>query len=722
MAQRTYGYSDNKYLEGNLVLFKENDKGRWSGPAKVTGMEGNKVRIIHAGYDRTVPTCRVMPFEDEREVVEDDAVVEEEICNTAREDDMTENEMDNDLAGPLDPDNLETNREVRPKRNRKIIYKIPGDNAWRTGKVSAIGKRAGKERFRCWIKSEGTESSYDFSKDIASWKYCGVDFTEESKKEQDTSKVVTEVLYAGVTLLKNKDNLDNVTTYDDTLEANTVFVTMIPLRFHSDPEIIKAKENELDKWDLYDAFEEVEFDNQHVLGSRWVVQDRNGKCKARFVVKGCQERTDPRSDSPTASKDSFKLFMSIAANENFKLKSLDVTSAFLQGYPLERDVYIKPPAERASQGKVWKLKKSCYGLYDASRKWYLAVKETLLSMEMKSLSGDDAFFYSIKNGKLVGICIIHVDDFLIGGNDDFLKTVEDKLEKRFTFGKIELRNFKFTGLNIKETQDGISVDQNGYIQSLKAIKLDKLAGKDEKLSKQKFKEFRGLTGQLSWAAENTRPDLSFDARELSTKNKDATYDDLKYANKVLKKAQLEQDVTLKFSKLGNIEDLKIVAYTDSSYRNAENKEKSVGGRLLVLSNNNGECNPIAWKSKTIQQVCKSVKSAETRSLERGLEDAIYLARMIKEIYSGKVSEDQIPVEVKIDSKTLYDSLNSTKQVDEKTIRHLVSWIKQQIEQKTVEKIDWVCTEEQLADVFTKMNAKTEPILSVISEGNLMIKS
>lgn len=244
---------------------------------------------------------------------------------------------------------------------------------------------------------------------------------------------------------------------------------------------------------------------------------------------------------------------------------------------------------------------------------------------------------------------------------------------------------------------------------------------NERLSNQKFKEYRALTGQLSWAAENTRPDISFDARELSTKNKDATYEDLKYANKVLKKAQFEKDVTLKFSKLGDMKDLRIVAYTDSSYINAENKEKSVGGRVVVLSNTHGECNPIAWKSKTIQQVRKSVKSAETRSLERGLEDAIYLGRMIKEIYSGKVSEEQIPVEVKIDSKTLYDSLNSSKQVDEKTIRHLVSWIKQQIEEKAVQSIDWVRTEEQLADVFTKKNAKTDAILSVIAEGNLLWK-
>ena len=68
----------------------------------------------------------------------------------------------------------------------------------------------------------------------------------------------------------------------------------------------------------------------------------------------------------------------------------------------------------------------------------------------------------------------------------------------------------------------------------------------------KFKEYRALTGQLSWAAELTRPDILYDTRELSTKNKFATYDDLKRANKVLKKAQLEKDVKIKFSKLDNL--------------------------------------------------------------------------------------------------------------------------------------------------------------------------
>ena len=499
-----------------------------------------------------------------------------------------------------------------------------------------------------------------------------------------------------------------------------VFVVNIPEKYHNNEEVIEAKQKELEKWNKYEAYEEVDFDDQFVLGSRWVVVEKNGVPKARFVVKGCHERGNPRSDSPTASKDSFKLFLSIAANEGFALKSLDVTSAFLQGYPLDRDVFIQPPKEKSEPGKVWKLLKSCYGLNDASRRWFMAVRETLVKLGMKSVSGDDAFFFLIKEGKLIGMCILHVDDFLMGGTDSFYKVVQDKLLGRFTFGKVEVGNFKFTGLDIKQNDDGIYVDQNDYIQSLEPIKIDKFVDPSEKLSKQKFAEYRALTGQLSWAAENTRPDIAFDARELSTKNKDATYGDLKNANKVLKKAQFEKDVTLKYSRLGKAEDLSIVAYTDSSYRNSENKEKSVGGRFIALANKSGVCAPLAWKSKTIQQVCKSVKSAETRSLERGLEDSIYLARIIKEIYSGAVSEEQIPVEAKIDSKTLYDSLNSSKQVDEKTIRHLVAWIKQQKDNKTVDSIKWVSSQEQLADVFTKKNVKTDAILTVLSEGNLML--
>ena len=70
LAQQANRYSDQKYLQGDLVLFKEDGKNRWSGPGQVTGMEGSKVRLVQAGYDRTVPACRVIPYKDDRYIEE----------------------------------------------------------------------------------------------------------------------------------------------------------------------------------------------------------------------------------------------------------------------------------------------------------------------------------------------------------------------------------------------------------------------------------------------------------------------------------------------------------------------------------------------------------------------------------------------------------------------------------------------------------------------------
>ena len=68
--------------------------------------------------------------------------------------------------------------------------------------------------------------------------------------------------------------------------------------------------------------------------------------------------------------------------------------------------------------------------------------------------------------------------------------------------------------------------------------MNRVGPKDEKLTDKEFKAYRALTGQLSWAAENSRPDLSFDVRFLATKNKHATLDDIHTANKILRKAQI----------------------------------------------------------------------------------------------------------------------------------------------------------------------------------------
>ena len=84
-----------------------------------------------------------------------------------------------------------------------------------------------------------------------------------------------------------------------------------------------------------------EDESQNVISTKWVVAEKDDsktgkkKVKARLCVRGFEEEIYPKSDSPTTSNHSFKLFLSVAANEGFQIRALDVTSAFLQGTPLK---------------------------------------------------------------------------------------------------------------------------------------------------------------------------------------------------------------------------------------------------------------------------------------------------------------------------------------------------------------------------------------------------
>ena len=79
-----------------------------------------------------------------------------------------------------------------------------------------------------------------------------------------------------------------------------------------------------------------------------------------------------------------KLSLAIAANERWKAEAIDGKAAFLQGTPLEREVYVEPPPEMKVEGEIWRLNKAGYGLYDSARSWYLNVAKYLGEQEWSS--------------------------------------------------------------------------------------------------------------------------------------------------------------------------------------------------------------------------------------------------------------------------------------------------------------------------------------------------
>ena len=68
----------------------------------------------------------------------------------------------------------------------------------------------------------------------------------------------------------------------------------------------------------------------------------------------------------TCTKANLRTLLTLSVNNNWKVKSIDIKSAFLQGCLIQRELFVKPPAG-ISDGKLWRLKKCLYGLNDAAR-------------------------------------------------------------------------------------------------------------------------------------------------------------------------------------------------------------------------------------------------------------------------------------------------------------------------------------------------------------------
>ena len=248
------------------------------------------------------------------------------------------------------------------------------------------------------------------------------------------------------------------------------------------------------------------------------------------------------------------------------------------------------------------------------------------------------------------------------------------------------------------------------------MKIEDDSNPDRPLDRHEYKSFRGITGKLNWLQEITRPDLSFDSLQMSMKTRNATVSDVKKLNKIVRKAK-ESESIVRFTRIDDFKNLKIVGLADASYRSQDEKVRSVEGRVIMLTNGIRVA-PLCWKSKKIPEVCDSTKTAETRACNKATDDAIFIARLIQEIYSGKKSMKQIPVIMYSDSEPLIESIYSTRQVDRKTIRHLIQMLKDTLDNKQVDKFMWVETAHMLADVLTKDSVKNDELVSILRSGKL----
>ena len=145
----------------------------------------------------------------------------------------------------------------------------------------------------------------------------------------------------------------------------------------------EAMKSELDSMHQNQVWDLVQLPEGIVLiGCKWVYKRKRGPdgkvetFKARLVAKGYTQRPGVDYDetfSPVAMLKSIRILLAIAAYHDYEICQMDVKTAFLNGF-LDEEIYMNQPegfVSSETSSMVCKLKKSIYGLKQASRSWNL---------------------------------------------------------------------------------------------------------------------------------------------------------------------------------------------------------------------------------------------------------------------------------------------------------------------------------------------------------------
>ena len=129
--------------------------------------------------------------------------------------------------------------------------------------------------------------------------------------------------------------------------------------------------------------------------------------------------------------------MTLVAHFDLELQKVDVKITFLNGN-LEKEAYMKQLKGFSSSGGehlVCKLKKSIYGLNQASRQWYLKFHDVISSFGFVENIMNQCIYQKVTESKICFL-VLYVDDILLATNDKgFLHKV-----KQFIFENFDIKD------------------------------------------------------------------------------------------------------------------------------------------------------------------------------------------------------------------------------------------------------------------------------------------
>jgi hypothetical protein len=231
-------------------------------------------------------------------------------------------------------------------------------------------------------------------------------------------------------------------------------------------------------------------------------------------------------------------------------------------------------------------------------------------------------------------------------------------------------------------------------------KLSKAQGPASEKEREEMKDtpYRDAVGSLIWLAGQTRPDIAFPVSVLTRFMSDPGAAHWTNAKRVLRYLKGTTRTKLQYgarrrgdtSTTANVCVLE--AWSDADWAADVDGRKSMTGYVVLLNGN-----VIAWSSKKQPTVAMSTAEAEYMGMSAAAEELMWMRQFVTEI--GMTYKR--PIVLRTDNQTARVlatgevSSTRTKHID---IRH--HQIRDEIERGDVD-VQWVPTEEQLADILTK---------------------
>ena len=704
LNERIKGWTNYSLNQGDAVWFK-NKRSLWK-QGNIIAIEGQVIHILSEGSTLKIPRSNVRPDETLMRELSVRSGLDVSDSHTDKFNGEAKTKQKGILRKTQDLEHSKKSTryksvqfsdkvtvarqdEDRPKWGSLVkILELDGNIF--AGKVTQVGKKSGRMKDWIWVSDDNETWIYDVKKDGIKWEYLS---------EQES------------------EDLNLINLFQD---SNFCFVQLIKRKDQNNETVFNAKKAEIDNWMRLNVIEKVRFCGQSLIPCNWVVTKKEvddkgtGRVKARLVARGDLEPTDERTDSPTAGKESIKLFLALTCINNFNVICIDIRAAFLQGQPPERYIFLRPPDEFKETDIVWLLKRPVYGLRDASRAWYKALYTFFTAIGMKTITGDKAFFYIKINNTLQLIIVSHVDDFLVAGTEFYLEWFQNKLKTGFEISKVERNQFAYTGMDLQiSPHKSIICSQSSYLSNLLDFDVAKYKDLQEKVDANAIRLIKQAIGKLNWIALSTRPDLQFDSLELSMNINEAKFERLKRANKIYKRAREETyDVKLNFLRMPIPNMVKLLVFTDASFGNLQDKIRSTEGRITFLKVGDN-IYPLAWKARKLEKVCLCVKTAETLALINGIDEAILFKQILETLLNCKIN-----IMAFTDNHALKESIYSTKGLTERRMERALEFLRECIATGDVEVIKWIDTKSMLADCLTKRGAKASDLKKFLQTGKM----